>query len=200
MENNIQCAGDASDNDPECISLLLQFLHSLVELKLSKLIPFNERLVRLSLRWLQVEIISVQALTMLRTIALQDVGDSILEPILNVNNSLSLLLLELEHKTEEIPTNLEYNKKLSALIELLFSLLKLESLREKVLSIVHTEHLVKIFSPLLGDRSPRQRANDVDISSKEAVTLYVISLALIYEMSKYSNQWKEFYSNLIQQR
>ncbi|KRT84391.1 hypothetical protein AMK59_1149 [Oryctes borbonicus] len=200
IENNLMCAGDASEHDPECISLVLKFLHSLVELKLSKLVPFYERLVRISLGWLQSEAVSTQALVILRTIALQDVGASILEPILNSNNSLSLLLLELEHKTDEIPTNLEYNKKLSSLMELLLSLLKVASLKEKVLSIVKEGHVFKIFNPLLGDKSPRHRANDVDTTSKEAVTLYIISLTLIYEMSKYSVVWEEVYSSLIQHK
>lgn len=137
---------------------------------------------------------------MLRTIAAQDTGIHILEPILNANNSLSLLLIELKNKTEDIPTNLEYNKKLSALMELLLSLLKVESLHEKVLNIVEMDHLEKIFTPLLGDKSPRTKANDVDTSSKEAVSLYVISLALIYEMAKYSESWRETYTNLIQRR
>lgn len=194
------CSGDASDYDPDCISLILQFLHSLVELKLSKLIPFYERLVRISLRWLQVETVSAQALLMLRTIALQDVGVNILEPILNVNNSLSLVLLELEHKTDDIPTNLEYNIKLSALMQLLLSLLKVDSLREKVLNIMRVEHLLKIFTPLLGDKSPRQKANDVDTSSPEAVSLYVISAALIYEMARYSETWQTMYASLLQRR
>ncbi|GJQ81759.1 hypothetical protein Trydic_g306 [Trypoxylus dichotomus] len=181
IENNLMCAGDTGEHDPECMSLVLTFLHSLVELRLSKLVPFYERLVRVSLRWLQSEVVSTQALVILRTIALQDVGANILEPILNVNNSLSLLLLELEHKTDEIPTNLEYNMKLSSLMELLLSLLK-------------------IFSPILGDRTPRQRANDVDTTSKEAITLYTISLTLIYELSKYAEVWEKMYSCLIQQK
>lgn len=193
-------SGDGNNPDPECVSLLLLFLHSLVELKLPKLMQFYQRLVRISLRWMQTENVSTQALIMLQTIAMQEVDSSILESIINDSNSISILLIELEHKTEDLPTNLEYNKKLSALMQLLLSLLKVESLREKIINLLKEEHLHKIFVPLLGNNSPRSKANDVDVASTEAIKLYIISLALIYEMGTCNEMWNGIYRTIMEQK
>ena len=195
----VDVANNSNEHKNECVSIVLEFLHTLMELSLPQLKLHHQRLIETSLKLIQNNGVDSQAMSLMRIVALNTDSESryILEPILN---SLPAFLTDLESKDEEIPTNVEYNKRISILMELLKVLVQTESFRDRVLSIVKLEHIEKIFSPLICNRSPRTRACDADTSSAEAVELYINALVLVHELARCNHFWSEAQQNLLQQK
>lgn len=192
-------SGDVLDHDSECMTLLFEFLHFLIQLKLPKLVPLHPRLVNVALEWIKADLVCSEALAILRTVAINTTEDEciILEPFLS---GLPIFLLAIENGKEEIPTHIENNKRLSALMELLRALVKAESTCNRVLGVLKQELLSKIFVPLLGDKSPSSRPSNANTYSAEAIVLYVNAIALIDELAKHDNKWIELHISLMQQK
>lgn len=199
QEASVAQSGDNSGNDPECMALLFEFLHFLLQLQLPKLAPLHPQFVNIALKWTQTEFVCSNALAVLRTVVLNqsEEDNNILEPVLE---GLQIFLMAIENNEEEIPTHIENNKRLSALMELLRVLVKASNTRTKVLAVLKEELLLKIFTPLLGDKSPRTRASSENTYTPEAVLLYVNAIALIDELVKHDLQWINLHNNLMQQK
>lgn len=184
----------------ECIALLFQFIHHLVEANMQCLKQFNPKFIQLSLDWIQSDVVSPQSIAILKAIAIRTPpGDTnILKPI---GISLPVFLLALESGSQEdVPTHTEHNRKIGALLELLRVLMKVDHLKAKILIEMKEETICKVFYPLIGDDSPRLRANNLNTCSEEAVNLYIHAVALVDELAKNSVNWVSIRENLLQQR
>lgn len=202
MERNSQGSeGDTITHEPECVSLVFEFIHSLMELKLQKLRRLYPRLLGVALTWIQTDLVCFQALSILRTIAVQTepFEGHMLEPLLN-SMPIFLIALAPSQEEEEVPTNIEHNKRLSALTQLFRALLQVDQTKNTVLASLKEDHIVKIFYPLIGSVSPRLRANTADTFSVEAINLYVNAVALVDQLAKSDAQWVNIYSTLLKHR
>lgn len=188
--------GDVQSQEPECVSLVFEFIYSLMEMKLTKLKRLHPKLLTVALKWIQTDLVCFQALSILKTIALQTepFEGHTLKPLLN---SMEIFLIALTPGDEEVPTHIEHNKRISALMQLLRALLQVEDTKTYVLCSLKEDHVLKIFYPLIGCLSPRLRANDADTYSIEAVNLYVNAVALVDQLAKTDAQWIHMYQNLL---
>lgn len=70
VENNLYSDnGDTIVQDPECMALLFQFLHSIVKLNMQKFVSLYPVLVKLAIHWVQNDIVCSEALAILTSIA-----------------------------------------------------------------------------------------------------------------------------------
>ncbi|KAF5292722.1 hypothetical protein FQR65_LT11190 [Abscondita terminalis] len=203
-ELEVTCQGGSGDvfldNGPECIMLSFQFLHFVIKLREPNLPSLNSRLIQLALNWIQVDTVCSEALAILRTVAVNTNEDtcSILDPFINC---LPMFLLAIANgEEEEMSFTLENNKRLCSLMELLRALMKSDSTKDRVVSVLKEDLFVKIFMPFIGCSSPRTRASNVNTGSSEAILLYVNAIALIYELLKYNERWIIFFADLLQHK
>ncbi|XP_019880385.1 uncharacterized protein LOC109608400 [Aethina tumida] len=204
IENNplkTHAEGGTSNNDPECMSLVFEFLQALIEKRIPQLTELHPQLITLALKWIHTNIASTQALSILKTIAMQTEksDNEILKPLVV---GLPAFLPALNSmKEDEIPTHTEHNRKLAGLFLLLRAMVQVESIRPKVLQELQPDAVLRVFVPLIGEgESPRMRAAHVDTCSTEAVNLYVCAIALIHELSKCDSVWINRHGTLMQYR
>ncbi|KAB0793288.1 hypothetical protein PPYR_12908 [Photinus pyralis] len=199
LENTaLKGKGDVlADNEPQCVSSVLEFIHFVIELREPKIEQLNARLVNIALKWLQVELVSSDALAILRTLAINVTVETcaVLNPFLT---TLPLFLLHLVNVEGEILD--EGNKRLTSLMELLGALMQIENTRAQVVGVLKEEIFFKIFSPLLETTTPRIRDSNANAYSLKATILYIKAIALIYELKKYEETWKVFFSDLMQHK
>ncbi|KAF5292723.1 hypothetical protein FQR65_LT11191 [Abscondita terminalis] len=200
LENTYHGGGGdvLSENEPVCVTIMFGFLDFVIKLRPPNLKALDLRLVNLTLKWIQVDLVCSNALAILRTVAVNTTEETciILDPFLT---SLPILLLSIENEEEEIPTHTENNKRLASLMELLRALMKAETTRKRVIAILKEDLFVKIFRPLIGS-SVNVRASNVNTSSTEAVLLYANSIALIEDLLKYDERWIDFFTDLMQNK
>ncbi|KAL3273249.1 hypothetical protein HHI36_014703 [Cryptolaemus montrouzieri] len=187
-------------NLSECVALIFQFLHYLIQMNLECLKPFYSKFIQISLQWVQSDVVSHQSIAILKTIAINTSAGKtdILKPL---GVSLPVFLLALDYGTQEdIPTHTEHNRKIGALLQLLRVMMRVDHLKPKILMELKEETILKVFYPLLGDDSPRLRANDHNTCSEEAINLYTHALALVDELAKHDVSWVTIRENFLQQR
>lgn len=102
-------------------------------IELTRLYP---RILQVSLRWIQTDIACTQALSVLLTIAVSanQYGNVDLEPIAA---SIPILIMSVNHRSEETPMNVEYQKRIGALLQLLRALVQVRVVNnfQKLLSV-----------------------------------------------------------------
>lgn len=177
------------------MSLLFEFLHTIIELKYVELTPLYPRILQISLKWIQTDIACTQALSVLRTIAVSatQYGNVDLEPIVT---NIPILIMSVNYRSEETPTNVEYQKRIGALLQLLKALVQMESLRERIMQDLSGEMVERLFMPVvMGNPSGD---DDSSTYSQEAINLYVYAMGLVHELAKGSSEWMNLQSNLMQ--
>ncbi|XP_060521990.1 uncharacterized protein LOC132699350 [Cylas formicarius] len=185
---------NTNEQDPECMSQILEFIHFLADLKVPTLSSQYPRLISFAVKWINESPASFQAFALLKTIAVnaEKQNNGMLEALV-VGLPVFLALLN----EESMPNHVQHHKRLGALLQLLKAVLQVKSIRGKVLQELHEDLLSKIFRPLLGDDSPEYRDDTCTI---EAVNLYIYGLALIAELVKCDKSWLEFLNSLLSNR
>lgn len=155
-------------------------------------------MINIALKWIQTDLVCSQALAILRTIAVNtdNANSIILEPVLT---GLPIFILALG-TGEEIPTNIEHNKRLGALMQLFRALVRADTIGDRVVSALKEETIYNIFGPILGKSALQNRANHADISSIEAVNMYVNTLSLVDELAKKNTNWIPVQNKLLNQK
>lgn len=128
----MQSDGDARDaTDLECMSLIFEFLQSLVELNVPELEVLHPRIIRVAIGWVQTELVGCKALSLLKTVAFCPKSDStaVLEPL---SSDLPIFLHILQSEEAQTITYTEHCKKMGALLQLLKALVSCRSVSEKV--------------------------------------------------------------------
>ncbi|KAK9887752.1 hypothetical protein WA026_000067 [Henosepilachna vigintioctopunctata] len=191
--------GDAC-NLAECVALVFQFLHHLIETDVDCLKTFYPKFVSVSLDWIQNEVVSTQSIAILKAIASRTPPENsaLLKP-LGVNLPVFLLALD-SASPEDTSSFTERNKRTAALLQLLSVMVKMNDLRPKILMELKEETIYKVFYPLLGDDSPRLCASDPSSCSEETVNLYTYAVALVNELAVYDVNWIVIRDNLLQQK
>ncbi|XP_017785577.1 PREDICTED: uncharacterized protein LOC108568798 [Nicrophorus vespilloides] len=195
VENNNK--GDAGNQlDPECMSIVFRFVHSLIELKLPNLVPLYARMVYVALRWVETEVVSYEALRIVRTVAtsskLEDM--QLFEPLMK---ALPVFMIDLQHIDEDTIMNIEHCRRLSSVMELFTALLKVEHTKQTVVDTLNEDLVCKIFVPLIGSSPRLPSANNC---TPEAITLYIHTFALINEIACIKSEWVTPLQELLQYR
>ncbi|KAB0793304.1 hypothetical protein PPYR_12924 [Photinus pyralis] len=191
---------DARNNNvSQCVAVVFQFLHFVMQKRRPNIKLLDKRLVNLALKWVQVNHVCSNAYEILRTLAANVTEETsiTLDPLLT---SLPIYLLDIVNGEEEVNTNIETNRRLKSLLELLRSLIRTDSTRERVLAILKEDLFIKIFVPLLNKSPTKTRAHYTSTQTLDAVLLYASAIVLISELCKYDGMWRSFFADLMQQR
>lgn len=193
----IIATGNDSVKDPECLSVVLDLIHCLIEIKVPQISSLYTQIIPLTLEWIQESTVSYQALAVLRTIAVKvdRKENKILESLI-VGLPMFLLVLN-SVKDEGFVFHSEYNKRLGALLQLLTAMIQVKTIRANVVKELHEDIFTKILFPLLGDNSPRSSEHTC---STDAVNLYVYALALVGELVECDKSWTTFMNNLLRNK
>lgn len=185
--------------DPECLSLLFEFLDKIIEMKFAQLTPLIPRILTIALKWIQADIASAQALSVLRTIAINTVPEheNLLEPL---HSGISVFIMMLNYRLEETSGNLEHQKRIVALLQLIRVLLHVDGLKEKVLMEINEVPLKKLFAPVIDGNSLMGSSGDDVVYSIDTVNLFTFALGLIDDLAKIQPSWISLYCDLMQQK
>lgn len=212
--------------DLECLALLFEFLHSLVELRVAQLSVLHARMVRLALGWVQTEMVGARALALLRSVAVQpsEAQQQVLEPLAS---GLSVLLHIIDSSVESGSlAHTETCHKLIALLQLLRVLVCNDALQNHVFATLKQTSILRIFEALLGEDESQSSSISVRLGGtngaagesytmfgqqssahhlKEAFCselneLYVHAVALVCALATYCEQWEPLMSRVFSHR
>ncbi|CAG9766217.1 unnamed protein product [Ceutorhynchus assimilis] len=184
--------------DPECLAVILEFINFLIEIKVPQMASLYSEIISLALRWIQESTVSVKALTVLKTIAVNmDKKDEKLLESLVGSLKVFLLILHSFKEDKTILSNTEYIKRLAALLQLLTVLVpvKSKSISNKIATELNEEMFTNILFPVQSDNNI-QRLGETT-SSTDGINLYIYTLALIAKLAECSNSWLVFQNKIL---
>lgn len=219
-------ANQVEQVDLECLALLFEFLHSLVELRVAQLSALHARMVSLALGWVQTETVGARALALLRSVAVQpnEEQQQVLEPLAS---GLSVLLHIIDSSVESGSlAHTETCHKLIALLQLLHVLVCNNALQNHVFATLKQTSILRIFDALLG-KDENQSSISLRLNGphaggesytmfghpssahshhlKEAFCselneLYVHAVALVCALATYCQQWESLMTRVFSHR
>lgn len=194
--------GDSNfeNRDPECIALVFEFLNFLIGIKLPEMNPLYSVLIQIALKWIHTDLVSSQALALLKSIAVNvDNNDNrILEPLVQ---GLPIFLNTIDcSRSEDSPDYIEQNLKIAGLFQLLKIMSQVPSIRPKILEDLKVGTVCKVLGCLQDIESPRGSTSDLDLANIDTVNLYVHGISLVNELAKHDVAWMNVQTNLMQNR
>lgn len=182
-------SGD-QEHDPECIAMVFEFLHVIMELKMNDLVSMHPKLLSIALKWIQTDLVCSQAIAILRTIAnnTEKSNFGILEPILT---SIPIFTLALDNNGD----NIEHNKRIASIMQLFQVLVQNESFRDKILHHLNEDTLYRVFEPLLGSKTC-----NINTSYEETINMYIYALSLIDKITQFNTKWVMLQRKLLEQK
>ncbi|XP_063915878.1 uncharacterized protein LOC135131937 isoform X2 [Zophobas morio] len=184
QNNHSMETGDSNveNRDPECISLVFEFLNFLIQLRLPAVTSMYAGLIQLALKWIHTDLVSSQALAVLKSVA-----------------GLPIFLTTLDcSRNEDGPEYLEQNLKIAGLFQLLKIMAQVPSIRPKILEDLKLATVCKIFGCLQDVEEPvKAKASDLDMANVETINLYVHGIALVNELAKYDASWMNLQGNVM---
>lgn len=179
--------------DHECMSLLFEFLKSLVELKIDELGNLYPRMVNVALNWIQTETVCSKAMALLKSIAYIPTEKSsiVLE---SLASGLPMFIHMLQDE-DNLSTTYEHCNKMSALLQLLQTLVTCKDVRDEIFEQLNQTRVKSALEQILN--------NEELIKCRETngcVELCVNALVLICELSKFETSWYQFYLQFINQK
>lgn len=211
MDSNASSSGDSAysvkDNSPECISVILEFIHSLMILDTEPITDLNPKITSLAINWISSEWVSFQALAVLTKIVenvLETENDKTNAEILqSLVGSLPVFILILQ--SNAIPSNMESCRRLGAVLQLFRGMIQAASIRPSVLHVLKEEFIARVFIPLQSDNLnveclPIFKSSDAGVSSTDAVDTYLYALGLVNDLAQYGVNWLGLQSTLMENR
>lgn len=212
IDNNVSHSKDSGysnrsdETSPECMALILEFIHSLMVHQVESLAVFYPKLTTISLNWVNSDWVSYQALSVLSKIVetsadADDVTKT--ETLQQVINSLPAFVLILQ--SHAVPSNMENCRRLGALLQLFRNLLRIDEVRSNVLQAVKEDSIAKIFTPLQLDSLgvewlPILKSEDTSVTATDAVDTYLYALGLVNDLTQYGANWLSLQSTLMENR
>lgn len=95
--------------------------------------------------------------------------------------------------------NLEQQKRVGALLQLIRALIQVDGLKQKVLQELTETALRKLFVPVIEGNSTMGSGDD-NVYSPEAINVFTFALGLIDDLAKVEPCWVTLYCTLMQQR
>lgn len=116
-----------------------------------------------------------------------------------MHSGIPIFVLMLNHGAEESSGNLEQQKRVGALLQLMRSLLQVDGLKEKIVEEITETPLKRLFLPVL-DGNSAMGSGDDSIYSVDAVNVFAFALGLIDDLAKVQPSWIGLYCSLMQQK
>nr|XP_033333504.1 uncharacterized protein LOC117224575 [Megalopta genalis] len=201
VENVLSILEDNAD--PECVALMMEFLASLVKLKLSALIPLYPLCVKTAMTWVPVEQVCSKALTLIRVTVIEARRTKTSSEVLaELDASVLMLIINSEKSgiqgVQEL--SLETETRLAELMQLFQEMVKTPTLRTKVMQSLSEQTIYKLLSPLLDSESCTADDFPGKYIQNPNTNLCIHALALIADLAAHNSNWLTLYSELLRKR
>ncbi|XP_044272834.1 uncharacterized protein LOC123016480 [Tribolium madens] len=187
--------------EPECFALVFEFLGFLTAIKVPAVASMYPILIQIALKWIHTDLVSSQALALLKSIAVNvdENENGILEPLVQ---GLPIFLNTLDSsRNEDGPSYVEQNLKIAGLLQLLRIMTQVSSIRPKILEDLKVSTVCKVLGCLQdAENAPNYKSNDLDMANIDTVNLYVHGIALVNELAKHDITWMNLQTNLMQHK
>ncbi|KAF7411843.1 hypothetical protein HZH66_000739 [Vespula vulgaris] len=193
-----------SNSDPDCVALLMEFLLSLVKLKVIALIPLYPVCVKSAMTWVPVEQVCSKALALIRIIVIESRRTRVSTEVLTELDPSVLMLIT---STEDDETqeknelhNIEAQGRLAELMQLFQEMVKISGLRSKVLKTFSEQAMRKLLKPILEYEETTNRDWPGNLIQNSTTNLYIHALVLTADLAANNSNWLTLYSELLRKK
>ncbi|XP_026666939.1 uncharacterized protein LOC108621991 [Ceratina calcarata] len=201
VENVLATLGDNAD--PECVTLLMEFLASLVKLKLSALVPLYPLCVKTAMMWVPVEQVCSKALTLIRVTVIDSRRtQSCSEVLAELDASVLMLIINIENDQVQgkCELSLEAETKLAELMQLFQEMVKTPALRTKVMHSLNEQMIRKLLNPMLNSDTCGGGDWPGNFNQNPTTNLSIHALALTADLAAHNSQWMALFIELLQKK
>ncbi|EFA07883.1 hypothetical protein TcasGA2_TC005457 [Tribolium castaneum] len=194
--------GDSTfECEPECFALVFEFLGFLTEIKVPAVTSKYADLIQIALKWIHTDLVSSQALALLKSIAV-NVDENKMEILEPLVQGLPIFLNTLDSsRNEDGPAYVEQNLKIGGLLQLLRIMTQVATIRPKILEDLKVATVCKVLGCLQdAENVSNSKTNDLDMANIDTVNLYVHGIALVNELAKHDITWMNLQTNLMQHK
>ncbi|KAL6260355.1 hypothetical protein P5V15_007885 [Pogonomyrmex californicus] len=190
------------NTDPECVALMMEFLLSLVKLKINALTPLYPACIKSAMTWVPVEQVCSKALALIRTVIIDSRRTKTsIEVLTEVDPSVLMLITNPENEVNEQNRNqnVEAETKQAELMQLFQEMIKTPSLKKKIMQSFNEHAMRRLFSHLLNNEF--SAAGDwTGNFIQNATNLYIHALALTADLAANHSNWLTLYSELLSRK
>ncbi|XP_051165330.1 protein CIP2A [Leptopilina boulardi] len=190
-----------NDCDPECVALMMEFLQSLVKLKITNLVRLYPSCIKCATSYVPVEQVCSKALALIRTIVIDSRRTKTIADVLSELDLSILMLIVNSYEEQSLEFSSETISRLNELMQLLQEIVKIDNLRSKVFQAFTDQTMRKLLKAILDDEDRDMNIDCPDnLSSNQSTTFYVHALALTSEMAQTNSDWLTLYSELMRKK
>ncbi|XP_029668888.1 uncharacterized protein LOC115238883 [Formica exsecta] len=191
------------NTDPECIALMMEFLLSLVKLKLTALTPLYPACIKSAMTWVPVEQVCSKALALIRSIIIDSRRTKTsIEVLTEVDPSVLMLITNPEDETngQNGSQNAEMETKQAELMQLFQEMIKTPALKKKIMQSFSEHAMRRLFSRMLDNEFPAAGDWTGNFVQNASTNLYIYALALTADLATSYSNWLTLYSELLSKK
>ncbi|KAJ8925670.1 hypothetical protein NQ315_009515 [Exocentrus adspersus] len=220
-DNSVSTSGDSgcsnNSNTPECISIVLEFIHSLMVQDLISASNLPLMITRLATGWVNSDWVSFQALIILtkivdnlpeveaRTFRVGSSGRS--REVEETDKKISQILISalpsflLTWQTSVASSNVESCRRLGALLQLFRGMLQVPELRPSVCEMLTENLIAEVFIPLQTDNYvPILKSSSDGICTTDTVNTCLYAVSLVNDLAQHNSSWLGFLCTLMENK
>ena len=189
--------------DPECVALMMEFLSSLVKLKLSALIHLYPFCVKTAMTWVPVEQVCSKALALIRVTVIDARRTKTSSEVLaELDASVLMLIINSEHNEIQGKQDLssETEMRLAELMQLFQEMVKTPALRAKVMQSLNEQTIRVLLNPMLDSEACRADDWPGNFIQNPNTNLCIHALALTADLAAHNSHWLTLYSELLRKK
>ncbi|XP_032683853.1 uncharacterized protein LOC116850095 isoform X2 [Odontomachus brunneus] len=182
------------DTDPECVALMMEFLLSLVKLKLSALTPLYPICIKSAMTWVPVEQVCSKALALIRTVIIDSRRTKTSTDVLVELDPSVLMLIT---SSGDGSRNAETEAKQAELMQLFQEMIKNPTLRKKIMQSFSEHEMRRLFSHMLNNDFSAAGDWTGNFIQNASTNLYIHALVLTADLAANHSNWLTLYSELL---
>ncbi|EFN73679.1 Protein KIAA1524-like protein [Camponotus floridanus] len=191
------------NTDPECIAVMMEFLLSLVKLKLCVLIPLYPICIKSAMTWVPVEQVCSKALALIRNIIIDSRRTKTCAEVLTeVDPSVLMLITNPEDEINEQngSQNAEMETKQAELMQLFQEMIKTPAFKKKIMQSFSEHVMRRIFIRVLDNEFSAAGDWTGNFVQNASINLYIYALALTADLATSHSNWLTLYSELLSRK
>ncbi|KAG7209026.1 hypothetical protein KM043_015191 [Ampulex compressa] len=188
------------NSDPECVALIMEFLSSLVKLKLPTLISLYSACVKSAMTWVPVEQVSSKALALIRMAVIDSRRAKTFSDVLaELDPSVLMLIICAEDKVDgkDQHCSSETMTRLAELMQLFQEMVKIATLRPKVVQSFNEQVMYKLLKPILDYDASSNGDWQAHLIQNPTTNFCIHALALTADLAANNSNWLTLYTELL---
>ncbi|XP_011872879.1 PREDICTED: uncharacterized protein LOC105564808 [Vollenhovia emeryi] len=191
------------NTDPECVALMMEFLLSLVKLKLTALVPLYPACIKSAMTWVPVEQVCSKALALIRGVIVDSRRTRTFathqEVLSELDPSVLMLIMNTEDESNR-DQNAEAEMKQAELMQLFHEMVKTPELKKKIMQSFNEHLMHKLFSHVLDNDVSAAGDWTGNFIQNVSTNLYIHALALTADLAANNSNWLTLYSELLSRK